>query len=112
MNVKELLKVWERTAKGELTSETFSIRLPVEDAAKLHALAEMYPRRTLEELTTDLLTAALHELESGLPYVGGNQIVARDEEGDPMYEDVGPTPRFLALAQKHLSKFRTSEEAR
>jgi hypothetical protein len=24
-------------------------------------------------------------------------VVATDEEGDPLYEDVGPTPRFLAF---------------
>jgi hypothetical protein len=29
-------------------------------------------------------------------------VVATDEEGDPLYEDVGPTPRFLALSRRHL----------
>lgn len=112
MNVKELLKIWERTARGDLTTEEFMVRLPIEDAAKLHALAEMYPRRSIPEIITDLLSAALHELESGLPYVSGNQVAALDEEGDPMYEDIGPTPRYLALTQKHLLRYRTpSEEA-
>lgn len=108
--MKELLRVWERTAKGGLTMEEYPVRLPVEDAAKLNALAEMYPRRTVEELITDLLSAALHELESGLPYIGGNHVIGTDEEGDPLYEDVGLTPRFLALSQKHLLKYKTTSE--
>jgi hypothetical protein len=28
--------------------------------------------------------------------------VATDEEGDPLYEDIGPTPRFLALSRRYL----------
>jgi hypothetical protein len=106
MNVRDLLSVWEKTAKGKLTTEQFQVRLPVEDAAKIHALAEMYPRRSVEEIITDLLTASLSELESSLPYVRGDNVVALDEEGDPLYEDVGPTPRYLTLTQKHLSRYK------
>jgi len=40
--------------------------------------------------------------EASLPYVKGSTVVATDEEGDPLYEDVGPTPRFLALSRRHL----------
>lgn len=111
MNVRDLLSVWEKTAKGEVTEEQFQVRLPVEDAARIRALAEMYPRRNLEEIITDLLAAALSELESSLPYVGGDQIVAMDEEGDPLYEDIGPTPRYLHLVQKYLSQYKQPKEA-
>ena len=103
MKVKELLSVWEQTARGELTREQYCVRLPVEDAARLRALADMFPRRNMEELITDLLSAALDELESSLPYVRGDTVVALDEEGDPLYEDVGPTPRYLDLIRKHLA---------
>ena len=106
MKVRELLSMWEKTAKGDLTPELFNVRLPVEDAAKIRALAEMYPRRSVEEIITDLLSAALVELESGLPYKRGDRVVALDEEGDPLYEDVGPTPRFLGLIKKHLSQYK------
>jgi hypothetical protein len=34
--------------------------------------------------------------------VKGTTVVATDEEGDPLYEDIGPTPRFLALSRRHL----------
>ena len=80
--------MWETTASGQLTCEQQSIRLPVEDAAKLQALAEMYPRRSVTEIITDLLSVALDDVESSMPYVSGKRVVARDEEGDPLFEDV------------------------
>ncbi len=110
MKVQQLLCLWEKTANGKLTQEEYSIRLPVEDAAKLQALAEMYPRRTITNIITDLLSAALKDVESSLPYVRGDNIVARDELGDPLYEDVGPTPRYLSLTQKHMNDYQSSKE--
>jgi hypothetical protein len=104
MKVRELFSVWEKTALGELTEEQFCVRLPVEDAAKIQALAEIFPRRSVEEIITDLLSAALDEFESSLPYVRGDTVVALDEEGDPLYEDVGLTPRYLELIRKYLKK--------
>ncbi len=106
MKVLELLSIWERTATGNLTPEHFSIRLPVEDAAKLRALAEMYPRQTIDSILSDLIHVALLEVESKLPYQRGDKIIALDEEGDPLYEDVGPTPRFLQLSRKHLQHYQ------
>ena len=102
MNVQELLCLWESSAKGELSEEQYCVRLPVEAVARLHALAEIYPRRSINELITDLLSAALEEVESSLPYVRGDTVIGVDEEGDPLYEDVGPTPRYLSLTRKHL----------
>ena len=110
MKVHELLSTWEKTSRGGLTPEEFTVRLPVEDAAKILALAEMYPRRTVPEIITDLLSAALHELESSLPYQRGEHVVALDEEGDPLYEDVGPTPRYLTLARKHLARYKRPQD--
>jgi hypothetical protein len=102
VKLKQLIDCWEESFAGPLTEETYSIRLPVEDAAKVEALAEMYPRRTKENIITDLLSAALNELLSGIPYVQGKRVIGRDELGDPIYEDIGPTPRYLDLARKHL----------
>lgn len=105
MNVQELIQVWEKTASGQITQEKYSINLPVESAAKLHALAEMYPRRSVSDIITDLLAVSLTDVETNLPYIRGSNIVARDEEGDPLYEDVGPTPKYLSLTQKYLGDF-------
>lgn len=106
MKVKDLLTLWDQTASGDLTAETYQIRLPVEDAARLAALVEMFPRRTQEQLLTDLLSAALSDLESRMPYVTGQDIISEDEMGDPIYGDLGPTPQFLKLTQKHLTKMK------
>ena len=105
MKIRELVQHWEHNAKGRMTPGKYSIHLDIESAARLAALSEMYSRRSPEELLGELVGAALEELEASLPYVQGGQVVATDEQGDPLYEDVGATPRFLALARKHLQHF-------
>lgn len=109
MKVRELLSLWEETSSGALTTDCYEVRLPIKDAARLNALTELFPRRNIEELITDLLSASLDEMESVMPYRQGSKIVATDEQGDPLYEDVGPTPRYLSLTEKHLNRYRHQE---
>ena len=63
MMLKELVAQWESHAHGMLTKDTYVVHLLVEDAAKIDALAEMYPKRTKEQLISELLSAALAQLE-------------------------------------------------
>jgi len=109
MKIRDLAEQWEQNAKGRLTETAYAIHLDVEAAARLAAIAEMYPKRTPEELLGELIGAALEELEASFPYVRGQQVVATDEEGNPLYEDVGPTPRFLELSRQHLQKISDRE---
>lgn len=109
MKIRELAQEWERNAKGAVTHSTYQVQLPLEDAARLAALQEMYPRRHVEELITDLLSCALEELEASLPYKPGDEVVAVDELGDPMYADAGMTPRFLELSKKHLHELQDQQ---
>ncbi|SDH74232.1 hypothetical protein SAMN05216588_10724 [Pseudomonas flavescens] len=102
MKIRELVQQWEQHAVGRLVSTPYQVNLDVESAARLAALSHMYPKRRPEELLAELLGAALEDLEASLPYVQGTQVVASDEEGNPVYEDVGPTPRFLELARHYL----------
>ncbi|MEG0861754.1 MAG: pilin assembly protein [Pseudomonas sp.] len=102
MKIRELAQRWEQNDKGRLSPTGHVLHLDVESAARLAALAEMYPRRRPEELLGELLGAALEELEASFPYIQGHQVIATDEEGDPLYEDIGPTPRFLALSRRYL----------
>ena len=104
MKIRELARHWEQNAKGRLTRNTYQIHLDLESAARLAALCEMYPKRNAEELLGELIGAALEELEASLPYVKGSKVVATDEQGDPLYEDIGLTPRFLALSRRHLHR--------
>jgi len=103
MRISELVKEWESSGGSHLTATEYRIRLPLRDAAKIAALAEMYPLRSEIEIIAELLSAALDELERAMPYVQGNKVIARDDQDDPIFEDVGPTPRFSALS-KHFSE--------
>ena len=104
MSFKTLLESWRENAAAPRTVTEYSVRLPVDDAAQLQALTEMFPGRTAEQLITDLLGAALQEIAAAMPYVAGQKVISTDEQGDPVYEDVGPTPRFMELARKHRKK--------
>ena len=94
MKIKALAECWEQQAKATLTSDEYSFRLPLEDAAKITALAEMYPKRTKSEILGELLTAALDELETSFPYIAGKKVITKDEMGDPVFEDIGPMPKI------------------
>jgi hypothetical protein len=103
VSFKELLESWREHAAAPRTAGTWTVRLPLDDAARLAALADMFPGRSPEQLITELLGKALKELVAAMPYVAGKQVISTDEQGDPVYEDVGPTPRFMALARRHYT---------
>lgn len=109
MKIRDLTREWERSAKGRVTRDTYAVHLSLEDAARLAALEEMYPKRQAEDLITDLLSAALEELEASLPYRQGSEVIAEDELGDPIYADTGPTPRYLELSRQHLQAMLDEE---
>lgn len=101
MRIKDLHTKWQQAAGTRRTAREYAVRLPLHDAARIHALAELYPGRNETEIITDLLSTALDELEAAMPYIQGNRIIAEDEQGDPIYEDVGPTPKWLELSREH-----------
>ncbi|HVN46316.1 MAG TPA: pilin assembly protein [Steroidobacteraceae bacterium] len=101
VSFKELLESWRHGAAAPRTVSTYAVRLPVDDAAQLAALADMFPGRSVEQLISELLAVALRELAATMPYVPGKRVISTDEQGDPVYEDVGPTPRFMELARQH-----------
>ena len=101
MKIRDLPKVWQEEAGEHRTARDYHIRLPVRVAASALTPAEMYPGRTETQIITELLLTALNELEESFPYVQGNRVVAEDEFGDPVYEDIGPTPRFSELLRKY-----------
>ena len=102
MRVKDLIEQWELQAAEPLTVESYQLRLPLRDAARVQALAKMYPRRGVEELLTDLINAALDEVEEAMPYEQGQRVVAEDDQGDPIYENTGPAARFRRLADEYV----------
>ncbi len=105
MTLKDLVGRWEDEAHGTLTKDTYTVNLSVEDAARIDALSEMYPKRSKEQIISELISVSLSELESSFPYVQGKSVISTDEMGDPIFEDVGPTPTFLSLTKKYITKF-------
>jgi hypothetical protein len=98
---KPLLDRWKKHPPPERTATEYTVRLPLDDASRLHALLELFPGVTVEEIVTDLLHAGLDEIAAAMPYEPGPAVISRDDHGDPVYEDIGMTPRFVELARKH-----------
>ena len=110
MAIKNLLQEWAETAGPQRTAREYAVRLPMHDTARITALAEMFPLRSETAVITELLTAALDELENCLPYVEGTRIVEKDEQGDPIFEDVGPSRRFYELTRKCMIELQKQQE--
>lgn len=106
MKIRELFKHWGKAAEEQPTEEVYSVCLTLKDAARLAALRDMFPARSTEELITDLLSAALEEVEETFPYIPGKRVTAEDDHGDPIHEDVGHTPRFQQLTREHLHRLQ------
>ena len=111
MRISDLVTRWETTVADGRAAKDYLLRLSVRDAARLEALAAMYPARTPIEILAEIIGAALDELESSLPYVPGSRVIAEDDHGDPIFEDVGPTPRFYTLSREIARKLAQSAQS-
>ena len=107
MRMKQLLEQWQSEAAAPRAAKIYEIRLPLFDAAKLAALSELFPGRSEEQILTDLLSAALDQIEAEFPYERG-PVAEVDEEGDPIYADAGLTPRSRALLEHHVERLKQS----
>lgn len=108
MKFKPLLDRWKKAAAPAKTAREYAVRLPLDDAARLAALAELFPGQSIEEIVTDLLGAALDEIAVAMPYEKGPKVISRDDQGDPVYEDKGLTPRFVELTRKYKKNLETA----
>jgi len=108
MKIQHLLEKWDKQTEGYQDLKEYKLRLPRYELAKIYALKEMYPGKREDEIISDLLITALHALEEAFPYIPGDRVVAEDESGDPLYEDIGLTPRFLALTRKYANELGVS----
>jgi hypothetical protein len=104
---KPLLDRWKKDAAPLRTAKEYPIRLDLDDASRLHALAALFPGQPIEAIIADLLRAGLDEIAAAMPYERGPKVISRDDQGDPLYEDIGLTPRFVELTRK----FKKSLEA-
>jgi hypothetical protein len=105
---KSLLDRWKKAAAPQKTAQEYSIRLALDDAARLHALAELVPGQPLETILSDLLRTSLDEIAAAMPYERGSKVISSDDHGDPLYEDVGLTPRFVELTRKFKKELQAA----
>ena len=111
MRISELIQRWGEASRHRIGQLEYRVRLPLYDAARVEALRAMYPGQDDSDIMADLIHAALDELEVAMPYVPGKQVIAEDDQGDPIYEDLGPTPRFYILSHEFLRKLAETEAA-
>jgi len=104
MTFRSLLDAWAGEPAPVRTREAYSIRLTSEDAARIKALAELFPGVDEERIITDLLGAALEQTVAAIPYEAGDKVIREDEYGDPIYEDVGLMPRFMEFVKRHRAE--------
>jgi hypothetical protein len=98
----DLGKVWGGPDNSRLTRKQQSFRLPVQVAAKIEALCELFPNKTKTQIVGDLLATALEELMPGLSEPGRQ--LYEDPEHGPICEEVGPVLEFRRLANKHYKE--------
>jgi len=95
---KALLAQWQRQTTFNQKRTSCQIDIPQHDLQKLEALAETFQLER-NEVVTSLLHLAILEVEEKMPYIPGSKVI-RVEEGEEIYEDLGPMPRYLAAQQK------------
>lgn len=110
MKMQHLLTRWQTFARTPEDRLPLHAEIGHHDAARLYALADMYSGGNVNAVLADLLHVALDELEEAFPYTHGKCQIGEDEFGDPLYEDIGPTPRFLALTQQHLKALGAAKQ--
>lgn len=100
-SLAKLLHRWEAHAAKAAQLETSTLDMFATDKVRIQALAEVY-QLTEAEITASLIHEALNELEARMPYVPGKEVI-RVEDGEEIFADEGPMPRYLA-AQSALAK--------
>ena len=99
MPFDDLLQRWQNTPRVTQTKERYAIHLDADDAARIEALAQLFPGLDTDTVIADLLHSALDALEAAMPYQPGDEIIQRDDHGDPVYADCGLTPRYVELVR-------------
>ncbi|MCV6611347.1 MAG: hypothetical protein OIF55_11300 [Amphritea sp.] len=97
-HVAQLLNELEQQATAKSKQVEYTFAVSQEDLIKIQALAELY-QMSPDKLAAELLHTVLLEVEEKMPYKPGTKVI-RMEEGDPVYEDVGPMPRYIAIKHR------------
>lgn len=104
MKIRQLVNHWQSTGDDTSPKTRLHIDIATHDAARLAAIADLFPALKSQEIISALIHSALNDVEEAFPYIKGNKQVGEDEQGNAIFEDIGHTPRFSALVQQHLAK--------
>ncbi len=99
-SLSKLLNKWENRARNINGRKEETLSIYQCDSIKLEALSRMYKLSKADVVST-LIHEALNELEAKMPYIPGNKVI-RIEDGEEIYEDAGPMPRYLEEQKKLL----------
>lgn len=94
MSMKDLVKTW-RLPNIPNERIQVTLRLPFDDYARLHALKEVYPRRSVNDIICDIIRIGLDEIIAVLPSWSADQ-----EDVDLEYMEMGdgyPKEAYLQL---------------
>ncbi len=116
MKSEHLHDLWEAPDNTRLLSKQFSFRFPTHIAAKINALCEMYPKKNRTQIVADLLSTALDDLESKLPYeIYESEPYIQDEFArmaynnreahETVYQIGGIRAKFRSLTNKHFIEY-------
>jgi hypothetical protein len=97
-HINALLDELEHRARQVAKEREVTLKIDHDDLVRLHALAEVYGL-SVDDVSATLLHRILLEVEEKLPYRAGTRII-RVEDDEPVYEDIGPTPRYLEAKRR------------
>ncbi len=97
--ISALLEQLEQHSLRRAHQQTVTLPIDREDMVRLQALADVYDM-DIAELAPILLHSILSDIEAHMPYQPGSKVI-RIEDDEPIYEDIGPTPRYLEAKRKH-----------
>jgi len=103
MKSADLHAIWSAPDNSRLTAKQWSFRLPVQVAAQINALCDLYPKKTKTDIVSDLLAAALADFVPKLPSQRGAVIGDHPDWGKE-YELHGPAVTLRAYANKHFKE--------
>lgn len=96
--ISELLSELESHARQQAKLTDINVPISKDDNMRLEALCEVFNIEK-EALISSLLSTVLQEVEQTMPYQPGPKVI-RVEDGEPIYEDIGLTPKYLAAKRK------------
>lgn len=103
-----LLGKWEQDGEQSRKLRECTVYLTSCSETRIAALAELFD---LPEslIIADLIETSLKEIETSMPYIAGKKVI-RVEDGDPVFEDVGLTPKYLSAKAK-IKSLRDSRKS-